>query len=299
MNLASSSILQRNLPLHSSTIYFSITYFRLILSNKVSIKNHSIDYEPKNCSYIEFGPDLTCFLESLRDVFVNKYINGTTTAYIKKLSHGDLKIIVDTAVEKGTTFFSVVKCEDNVEIVCLKKKKDLLLLMQNLREFLLYGFLFKADELKIVENYLLWWNSYEGTESSFTELKSTIQNEIVLEIIKKLGFSGEYFNKVFVILSGYSDFITSIALLDITYSDENPDSNEVDSNDVSKKAQLVINEQEIEKQSSNANLQTELNSSATNNPGNQLSTATFMHSIEIPSTSLPNDFLEGEKFQLA
>ena len=57
---------------------------------------------------------------------------------------------------KDELFFTLTNAKNDTIIIGLKRKKDLLQLMYILRENLVYGILFKIDDIKIGLTFLEW-----------------------------------------------------------------------------------------------------------------------------------------------
>ena len=175
---------------------------------------------------IEYGEDLTTFIELLRLVYDVRYVeqnsedNGQRT---KTLSRGSTKVFVNPKARKATNeaFFTIFLIDTNVEfeIFSLRRENDLSLLMQILRQNLMYGIFLKREEIRIVSAYLNWYKSHES-DSEFLEFSTDLQEQVINNVITDAKLSSEYVSLVYIILSTYSEYISTVALLDLEFQSE-------------------------------------------------------------------------------
>ena len=209
--------MNRNILLSDCTLYLAIGYFKLWICNRISHDTNQILYESENTACIEFGSDLATFLEALRNSFESRYIEQKPYTLDQIIKRTELKICVTVKAiyKKDETFFKLSQKETDIEIIALKRKNDLLQLMNVLRESLIYGIFFKIDEIKIGQAYLKWLKTFEGEESNFCDLSCETQTKVIEKVIKTEKFSKDYENKVYTLLSFYSDYLSTIGLIDL------------------------------------------------------------------------------------
>ena len=105
--------------------------------------------------------DYVIYEWSLRDVFESKYINKTPTKEEKIISRNTGKIVYNSEPSNGEAFLNVIKNDNGCTIFALKKKGDLLKVMETLRKNLQYGLFTKSKECQIASQYLSWFKSYK------------------------------------------------------------------------------------------------------------------------------------------
>ena len=105
MNLSKNSILNHPIQFTDRTIYYSIGYFKLLFSKSVYLEKNQLFYD-KNCYVcIEYGEDLTTFIELLRLVYEVRYVEQNSEdneQRTKTLSRGSTKVFVNPKARKAT-----------------------------------------------------------------------------------------------------------------------------------------------------------------------------------------------------